>query len=102
MIEKSSKKGQIRFSVKPGNSAKKVQLVGDFNDWKPQPMTHQKDGSFVAVVTLSSGTHEYKFIVDGQWRVDPDNSALGAESLRDAQLRGDRVVTGTAGANPAG
>jgi 5'-AMP-activated protein kinase regulatory beta subunit len=75
MIEKGIKKGQIRFSIKPGNSAKKVQLIGDFTDWKPQLMTRQKDGSFVAVVTLSSGNHEYKFFVDGQWRVDPDNSA---------------------------
>ncbi|MGA2265904.1 MAG: glycogen-binding domain-containing protein [Phycisphaerae bacterium] len=75
MFEKSSKKGQIRFSIKPGNDIKKVCLVGDFNGWKETAMTRQKDGSFVVTVTLRNGTHEYKFLVDGQWRVDPDNNA---------------------------
>jgi 1,4-alpha-glucan branching enzyme len=75
MIEKGSKKGQIRFSIKPGNDVKQVQLVGDFNGWKASPMTKQKDGSFAATVMLRNGTYEYKFFVDGQWRVDPDNNA---------------------------
>ncbi len=75
MIARGSKKGTYRFSVNPGGGAKKVQLVGDFTDWKPTAMTRQKDGSFAALVKLKAGTYEYKFIVDGQWRVDPDNGA---------------------------
>ena len=75
MIAKGSKKGTTRFSIKPDTAAKKVQLVGGFNEWKPSPMTKQKDGSYAAVLSLKPGTYEYKFIVDGQWRVDPDNGA---------------------------
>jgi 1,4-alpha-glucan branching enzyme len=75
MFAKRTQKGAVRFSIKPENSAKKVMLVGDFNGWKPVEMKKQKDGQFAAIVTLPPGTYEYKFIVDGQWRVDPDNSA---------------------------
>ena len=75
MIEQGSKTGTFRFSIKPGSDAKKVQLVGDFSEWKPMAMTRQKDGAFAATVRLAPGTYEYKFVVDGQWRVDPDNGA---------------------------
>jgi 5'-AMP-activated protein kinase regulatory beta subunit len=75
MIEKGSKKGTVRFSINPGGGVKKVQLAGDFTEWKPTALAKQKDGAFAAVVKLAPGTHEYKFIVDGQWRVDPDNGA---------------------------
>ncbi len=75
MFAKGSKKDTVRFSIRPENHAKKIQLVGDFSGWKPMEMKKQKDGQFVALVPLPQGTYEYKFIVDGQWRVDPDNSA---------------------------
>jgi 1,4-alpha-glucan branching enzyme len=75
MIAAGSKKGTVRFSINPGGGVKKVQLVGDFSEWKPMAMGKQKDGSFATVMKLKPGTYEYKFIVDGQWRVDPDNGA---------------------------
>ena len=75
MVGKGSKKGTVRFSFQVENTAKKVHLVGDFNDWKPVSMKKQKDGRYAITVPLNPGTHEYKFVVDGQWRVDPDNGA---------------------------
>ncbi|MCJ7543342.1 MAG: glycogen-binding domain-containing protein [Phycisphaerae bacterium] len=81
MIEAGSKKGTCRFSISPGGGVKKVQLLGDFNKWKPMAMAKQKDGSFAAVVKLKPGTYEYKFVVDGQWRVDPDNGAWALNSF---------------------
>lgn len=74
MIAKGSKKGQIKFSVKPANSAKEVALAADFTEWKPTAMKKQKDGSFALTVAVPTGTHEYKYIIDGQWVVDPDNN----------------------------
>ena len=75
MIEAGSKKGMYRFAINPGGGVKKVHLVGDFNQWTPMAMLRQKDGSFAMVVKLAPGNYEYKFVVDGQWRVDPDNGA---------------------------
>ncbi len=74
MIAKGQKKGTIKFSIKPASAAKQVALAGDFTEWKPSTMKKQKDGSYALTVPISGGPHEYKFIVDGQWLVDPDNS----------------------------
>jgi 1,4-alpha-glucan branching enzyme len=30
----------------------------------------QRDGSWTATVPLEPGVHEYRFLVDGQWRDD--------------------------------
>ena len=75
MIEKGRKRGTLRFAVKPEDGATSVALAGSFNNWRPIRMRKQKDGHFVAIVPVSPGSYEYKFIVDGQWVVDPDNSA---------------------------
>lgn len=74
MYQKGSKQGTVRFVLKPGESAKKVVLVGDFSKWQPILMRKQNDGSFTANVPLAAGTYEYKFIVDGEWVVDPENN----------------------------
>ncbi len=56
--------------------AKSVELMGEWNGWKSIPMTKGDDGVWTAKVTLSSGTHAYKFLVNGSdWVFDPDNSA---------------------------
>ena len=74
MYAKGKIKGSTMFIIKPSGSAKKVELAGDFNGWKPTAMKKQKDGSYVLSVPLDKGAHEYKFLVDGQWLVDPDNN----------------------------
>jgi 1,4-alpha-glucan branching enzyme len=49
-----------------------VQLVGDFTGWQRRPieLERQKDGVWRATVPLEPGAHEYRFLVDGQWRDD--------------------------------
>lgn len=49
-----------------------VQLVGDFTNWEQQPLPLQrhKDGVWRTTVALDPGSHEYRFVVDGQWRDD--------------------------------
>lgn len=49
-----------------------VQLVGDFTAWEESPveLRRQKDGVWRATVPLDTGPHEYRFLVDGQWRDD--------------------------------
>ncbi len=74
MISKGQKKGTTRFSLIPGGAAKSVAVAGDFSQWKPVAMKKQKDGSFMANLALPAGSYEYKFVIDGQWVVDPDNS----------------------------
>lgn len=49
-----------------------VQLVGDFTAWQDRPidLKRQKDGIWQATVPLDPGPHQYRFVVDGQWRDD--------------------------------
>ena len=74
MLTKGNKKGTIRFTFKPSNSPRTVQLAGDFNNWKPIQMRRETDRVFAVDVPLRSGTHQYKFIIDEQWVLDPDNT----------------------------
>jgi len=54
--------------------AMSVLLVGDFTHWqqKPIPMHKEADGVWRAKVELQPGEHHYRFLVDGQWRDDPE------------------------------
>ncbi|MGA2852981.1 MAG: glycogen-binding domain-containing protein [Verrucomicrobiota bacterium] len=51
-----------------------VQLAGDFTQWQEHPINLQKgaDGVWRAVIQLPPGTHHYRFLVDGEWRDDPE------------------------------
>ena len=55
-------------------AALSVQLVGDFTRVAERPINLQKgsDGVWLTTVELSPGTHHYRFLVDGQWRDDPE------------------------------
>ncbi len=53
--------------------AQEVLLAGQFTDWEQHPLRLKKgkDGVWKATVSLEPGKHEYRFLVDGQWRNDP-------------------------------
>ena len=55
-------------------TAASVQLVGDFTHWEREPINLQKgtDGVWRAQIKLSPGIHHYRFVVDGEWRDDPE------------------------------
>jgi 1,4-alpha-glucan branching enzyme len=57
-------------------AALRVQLVGDFTHWQKNPIAMQKrpNGVWQTSVQLQPGTHHYRFLVDGQWRDDPESS----------------------------
>lgn len=55
-------------------SARRVQLVGDFNGWTPDANEMQPDGSvWTSILKLGPGRYRYRYVVDGQWRDDPSN-----------------------------
>jgi len=63
----------VRFTL-VARGAKKVAIAGDFNGWDPDrgPLLPQDGGgTFAGTVPLPAGTHEYMFVVDGQWVTDP-------------------------------
>ena len=56
--------------------AKTVQVVGDFTNWIAVNMNSPggKSGFWTRVFSLTPGSHKYKFIVDGEWVNDINNS----------------------------
>ena len=75
LMQGSALAGEHEFRYK-APAAKSVEVMGEWNGWKAVPMTKGDDGVWTAKVTLSTGTHGYKFLVDGkEWVFDPDNSA---------------------------
>lgn len=73
---KVSSRRRVMFSVsaEPGST---VAVSGDFNNWDAngRPMEDkQGDGNYVATILLAPGVYEYKFIVNGTWSIDPNNT----------------------------
>lgn len=63
------------FRLKGHVAAKKVYLSGDFDEWSPNSLAMKKEGNeWIFRVHLSAGKHLYKYIVDGNWIIDPGNS----------------------------
>ena len=58
--------------------AKLVQIAGDFNNWVNESMDSDpsRPGHWEKLIALPPGKHRYKFIVDGEWTVDPQNEVL--------------------------
>jgi 1,4-alpha-glucan branching enzyme len=51
-----------------------VLLVGDFTHWQKNPvsLSKQTDGIWRVTISLAPGEHRYRFLVDGEWRDDPE------------------------------
>jgi 1,4-alpha-glucan branching enzyme len=65
-------KRRVRFSIEaPG--AKEVSLAGTFNGWEARSRLLKRDerGVWSTSLTLTPGTYEYRFLVDGEWQNAP-------------------------------
>ena len=69
-----------RVATKPAEfklcapTAKKVSIVGAFNNWdtKENPAKKDSRGNWLVKLDLRPGRYEYKFFVDGNWWNDPN------------------------------
>ena len=53
-----------------GDAAQEAFVAGSFSGWEKIRMERREDGVLSAVVELEPGQHQYKFLVDGEWRLD--------------------------------
>jgi retinol-binding protein 3 len=91
----------VEFRLAGHATAKGVALAGEWNGWDPraQPMA-RRDGAWVATVDLEPGAHPYKFVVDGEWMVDPANPETARDGEHTNSVR--RVAGGDAGVTRGG
>jgi type 1 glutamine amidotransferase len=65
------------FRLNGYTEANEVRLTGTFNNWNEAELKMTKTaGGWELPYVLSSGNYEYKFIVDGEWMIDPSNPYL--------------------------
>jgi 1,4-alpha-glucan branching enzyme len=75
MVREKCANRKRRDFVLRAPAAGSVQLVGDFTRWQEHPirMRRDADGTWRVTVELETGVHQYRFLVDGQWRDDPES-----------------------------
>lgn len=70
--EMTERRVQFDLTVKPGSQ---VFVAGTFNHWNPtaNPLKDNPgSGHCKATLSLPTGRHEYKFVVNGVWIMDPN------------------------------
>ena len=69
-----SLKGNTTFRLKGYADATIVALAGTFNGWnQSQLLFGREGGEWVCRVDLDPGVYQYKFVVDGDWLLDPSD-----------------------------
>lgn len=69
-----SLKGNTTFRLKGHEDAAVVVLSGSFNAWnQSQLVCGREGGEWVCRIDLDPGVYQYKFILDGDWLLDPSN-----------------------------
>jgi chromosome partitioning protein len=74
---------EVLFSAR-FEGAKKVLIAGDFNNWSPMstPMNNGTiPGVWITKLPLYPGRYRYRFVVDGKWMTDPNNSYVEANQF---------------------
>lgn len=78
-------KVSFRLDASEAAGAKKVQLLGDFNNWDEsvEPMTMLKSNNFTATLELESGKeYQFKYYIDGSiWKNDGQADYFVANSF---------------------
>lgn len=72
MAKQKVAKQKVSFSFF-APQADSVMVAGDFTGWQQAPLALKKDkqGVWKKSITLPPGTYEYRLLVDGEWRDDP-------------------------------
>jgi 1,4-alpha-glucan branching enzyme len=72
MANQKIDKQKVTFSYS-APSAQSVLLAGDFTGWNEAPvkLKADKNGVWKKTISLPPGRYEYRLVVDGEWRDDP-------------------------------
>jgi hypothetical protein len=69
-----SLKGNTTFRLKGHEDATVVVVAGSFNAWNQSQLVFGREGGeWVCRIDLDPGVYQYKFILDGDWLLDPSN-----------------------------
>ena len=75
LLLQQSKDQPVVFEIEAPEDAV-VQIAGDFTGWQPerlQLIRESHETKWQTVKRLRSGRYQYKYLVNGQWTLDPAN-----------------------------
>jgi beta-lactamase regulating signal transducer with metallopeptidase domain len=73
-LNQPSLRGNVTFTLSGYANARIVAVAGSFNKWNQSQFFFARVGNeWVCKINLPPGEYEYKFIIDGDWLVDPRN-----------------------------
>lgn len=80
--EQKISRRRVTFSYEAVGAGEAI-LMGDFNDWNSavHPMKNDGTGVWKRTILLPPGRYEYKFLIDGKWRMDPGNAQVCANQF---------------------
>ncbi len=55
------------------SKARSVSIIGEFNDWIPQPLQKKDKNLWQITLKLKPGKYAYNYLVDGNIILDPNN-----------------------------
>jgi hypothetical protein len=58
------------------HGGRNVYIAGTFNNWEKQIPMHRSGNDFTYIHNLKRGKHAFKFVVDDEWRFDPDQPTI--------------------------
>lgn len=66
---------QVAFNVS-APEAKEVYVAGDFNNWILDELSRMEshNDTWMKRINLKKGTYHYRFVIDGKWSEDPQNT----------------------------
>ncbi len=87
-VPQAAREVVVRFRDAKAND---VRIAGDFNGWIPDKGVRsliESEGQtrvWTKILRLAPGTYQYRYVVDGEWREDPENpeaisSAVGGRN----------------------
>ncbi len=79
LAQQESREVVVRFRDTDAND---VRIAGDFNGWVPDKGVRsliESEGQtrvWTKILRLAPGTYQYRYVVDGEWRADPENPEI--------------------------
>ena len=78
-VQQATREITVRFRDADAND---VRIAGDFNGWVPDKGVRsliESEGQtrvWTKILRLAPGTYQYRYVVDGEWRADPENPKI--------------------------
>jgi len=73
-ITKKAKKAWVTFSFNPELTVDTIELLGEWNEWKPELMKKKKSGEYsITKIIKTFDNYQFGYRLNGQiWEVEPE------------------------------